>query len=170
MNKEIERKYLVFNLPDLSNIENKTYKQGYIFDFHHDQARLRKTDNSKELTQLTIKRGEGEKRSEFEVSLTEAQFEKLWPATAGKRVRKTRYFCPISRHEVEVDVYGGYLDGLVTAEVEFDTRLDAKDFQPPEWFGPNVTEEPEFKNKQLALNGIPRAFEDYKRLYDNTLT
>lgn len=170
MNSEIERKYLVFNLPDLSNLESKTYKQGYTFSFHHDQVRLRKSINSKELTQLTIKRGDGEKRREFEIPLTEFQFEKLWPATEGKRVQKTRYFYPLDSHEAEVDVYDGCLDALRTVEVEFDTCLDAKDFHPPGWFGPDVTEEPEFKNKQLALNGIPKAFEDYKKLYDNTLT
>ncbi len=170
MNNEIERKYLVFNLPDLSNLEKKTYKQGYIFDFHHDQVRLRKTINSKELTQFTIKKGEGEKRSEFEISLTEIQFKKLWPATEEKRVKKTRYFYPLWSYQAEVDVYCDHLDGLVTAEVEFNTQLEAEDFDPPEWFGPNVIEEPEFKNKQLALNGIPKAFEDYKKLYDKPLS
>jgi CYTH domain-containing protein len=56
---------------------------------------------------------------------------------------------------IEVDVYSGALTGLVVAEVEFgdDDRADA--FDPPSWFGPEVTDDPRFKNQSLAREDMP---------------
>lgn len=170
MVEEIERKFLVFDLPDLENVDSRDFVQGYFFDSHHDQVRLRKRTNSEDLTNFTIKRDEGETRDEFEIPLTENQFKELWSATEGRRVWKTRYFIPLNSYTAELDIYKKRLEPLKTVEVEFGTKQESQDFSPPEWFGPEVTEEGTFKNKQLALNGLPKAFEDYEKLYGNTLT
>jgi hypothetical protein len=34
---------------------------------------------------------------------------------------------------------------------------EAKAFAAPSWFGPEVTEEPAFQNRAIALEGVPRA-------------
>ena len=99
---------------------------------------------------LTFKRGIGSVREEREVELTAEQFAALWPATEGKRLVKTRYQIPFGDRVVEIDVYHDRHEGLVVAEVEFDTEEAAKDFQPPAWLGDDVTGDPRYSNQLLA--------------------
>ena len=62
----------------------------------------------------------------------------------------------MSGREVELDVYGGDLDGLTVAEVEFDDERQAQEFEPPAWFGDEVTGKEEYLNESLATRGRPR--------------
>ena len=122
--------------------------QGYLVSLDDGlQVRLRKSD---ERHSLTYKRGTGNVREEREVELTTEQFDALWPATEGKRLVKTRYEIPFGDHIVEIDVYRDRHEGLVVAEVEFDTEQAAKDFQPADWLGDDITGDPRYSNQLLA--------------------
>ena len=149
MPREIERKFLVRQLPgDLTSHHSTEISQGYLVSMDDGlQVRLRK---SGDYYSLTFKRGTGNVREEREVELTEEQFETLWPATAGKRLVKTRYEIPLGERIVEIDVYHERHEGLVVAEVEFDEEETAKDFQPPDWLGDDVTGDPRYSNQLLA--------------------
>jgi CYTH domain-containing protein len=46
-------------------------------------------------------------------------------------IDKTRHVIEADGHMVEVDLYGGNLDGLVIAEVEFSSEREARIFTPP---------------------------------------
>jgi CYTH domain-containing protein len=94
-------------------------------------------------------------RTEYEIELTEAQFEVLWPATEGRRVEKTRYEVDHRELVIEGDIYHGQLAGLVTAEIEFADVQQSAVFAPPDWLGTEITEDARYKNKNLALNGLP---------------
>jgi CYTH domain-containing protein len=61
-----------------------------------------------------------------------------------------------------LDVYKSGLDGLLTAEVEFSSVRESASFEPPEWFGADVTDDDRFKNKNLAVNGIPKVSDGRK--------
>ena len=147
--REIERKFLVRKLPDdLTSYPSSDISQGYLVSLNDGlQVRLRK---SGERHSLTYKRGMGNVREEREVELTTEQFTTLWPATEGKRLVKTRYEIPFGDRVVEIDVYHGRHEGLVVAEVEFDAEKAAKDFQPPDWLGDDVTGDPRYSNQLLA--------------------
>ncbi|HXM32094.1 MAG TPA: CYTH domain-containing protein [Chthoniobacterales bacterium] len=149
MNREIERKFLVRKLPEeLAGFPHAEISQGYLVSLDDGlQVRLRKLD---ERYSLTYKRGTGNVREEREVELTPTQFDALWPATEGKRLVKTRYNIPLGDRIVEIDVYGGRHSGLVVAEVEFDDEESAKNFQPPDWLGDDVTGDPRYSNQLLA--------------------
>ena len=56
---------------------------------------------------------------------------------------------------LELDIYHGRLEGLLTAEVEFASVSAASAFVPPDWLGPDVTDDPRYKNKKLATDGLP---------------
>ena len=56
-------------------------------------------------------------------------------------------------HQVELDVYRGLLEGLVVAEVEFESAEENRRFSPPTWFGDEVTNDKHYKNSSLALHG-----------------
>jgi adenylate cyclase len=148
-NREIERKFLVRQLPaNLTNCRSNEISQGYLVSLDDGlQVRLRK---SGENYSLTFKRGTGNVREEREVELTATQFDALWPATEGKRLAKTRYEIPFGDRVVEIDVYHDRHEGLVVAEVEFDEEAAAKNFEPPDWLGDDVTGDPRYSNQLLA--------------------
>ena len=146
--QEIERKFLLKTIPDLSDLSHYKIEQGYLVATPDGrQVRLRRTDSS---CSLTFKTADGAVRDEREIELSPEQFDVLWPATAGKRLMKTRYIVPWNNHTIEIDVYGGSNKGIVVAEVEFKNETDCRDFQPPEWFGEEVTNDPRYSNPVLA--------------------
>ena len=105
---------------------------------------------------LTVKSGGGRARVEEEIEIDSDRFERLWPLTEGRRVEKTRYEIPAGGGLViELDVYAGALHGLVTAEVEFPSEEVAEAFTAPDWLGPDVTDDPRYKNQRLARDGAP---------------
>ena len=148
-NREIERKFLVRTLPvGLTSFPSNEISQGYLVSLDDGlQVRLRK---SGEHYWLTFKRGTGNVREERQVELTAMQFDALWPVTEGKRLAKTRYEIPVGDRVVEIDVYHGRHEGLVVAEVEFDEEAAARNFQPPDWLGDDVTGDPRYSNQLLA--------------------
>jgi CYTH domain-containing protein len=77
--------------------------------------------------------------------------------TEGRRAFKVRYKVRCGKRTVEVDVYRGPLEGLVTAEVEFPDEESAREFRPPDWLGREVTGDERYKNESLARYGAPEA-------------
>ena len=67
-----------------------------------------------------------------------------------KSISKIRYVLAVNNAKVEVDVYEGALNGLITAEVEFLSMERAQEFIIPDWFSEEVTYDKRFKNKNLA--------------------
>ena len=56
---------------------------------------------------------------------------------------------------IELDVYDGALTGLLTAEVEFASLEASVAFRPPPWLNREITEDKRYKNKNLAVKGMP---------------
>ena len=153
---EIERKFLVGEMPRAESAA-ATIEQGYLALDERGEVRLRRIDG--ELL-LTAKSGHGEVREEVEVSIHPRAFEALWPLTAGRRVRKVRHYVPLGEGlRVEIDVYGGELDGLHTAEIEFASREEADAFVPPPWLGAELTGDERYANQTLATKGLPAEVE-----------
>lgn len=152
---EVERKFLVGELPgDLASYPSDKIAQGYIsLDPAGAQVRLRRRGYH---TLLTIKSGRGLARAEEEFVIDGPRFERLWPTTEGRRVEKTRYRIPLDGGlTLELDVFAGALEGLVMAEVEFDSVDAALAFTPPDWLHPEVTDDRRYGNSWLALHGRP---------------
>jgi len=117
------------------------------------EVRVRRRDAN---AWLTVKSGGGRARVEEEIEIDGERFERLWPLTEGRRIEKTRYEIPVGDDlVVELDVYAGDLDGLVIAEVEFESEEAAEGFAAPDWLGPDVTEDLRYKNQRLARDGAP---------------
>ena len=118
--------------------------------------RVRERDGE---TTLTVKQGAGRVRAEEEIELDRQSFERLWPLTEGQRVEKCRHRVDHDDLTIEVDVYGGELEGLVIAEVEFANEDAADGFEPPTWLGRELTDDSRFSTQRLALEGKPRDVE-----------
>jgi len=149
--KEIERKWLIDNPPDLSGAARIQIRQGYIaVSDQGPEVRLRRKG---EKFFQSVKTGEGLQRDEIEIELSEKQFRKLWPATRGRRLDKVRHTLKRHGRKIEVDIYRQRLSGLKVAEVEFKTPRQAQSFSPPDWFGKEVTGDKAYKNANLASRG-----------------
>lgn len=152
---EIERKFLVTRPPaGLESHPARELQQGYLaLDPEGAVVRLRR-DGVKTL--MTIKAGGGLKRAEEEFLIDGPRFERLWALTDGRRIEKTRYDVPGGHgFTIEVDIYHGDLDGLVTAEVEGSSVEAVMAYEPPSWCRLEVTGDARYGNARLAIDGVP---------------
>ena len=143
---EIERKLLVRRLPEHLNAYPKRHiEQAYLSA--DPVVRIRRLDDSYILTC----KGEGLLvREEREMPLSAAAYRRLLPKAEGTVIEKDRYRIPCGPYTIELDVFGGALAPLVLAEVEFPTEGEAAAFQPPDWFGTEVTYDPAYTNARLS--------------------
>jgi CYTH domain-containing protein len=152
---EIERKFLVAEPPShLERWPATAIEQGYLaLDEDGTEVRVRRRDGR---TWLTVKSGAGRVRVEEEIEIEPERFERLWTLTEGRRIEKTRYEVPAGDGlTIELDVYAGDLDGLLTAEIEFPSEQASAAFEPPGWLGAEVTGDERYANQSLALRGPP---------------
>jgi CYTH domain-containing protein len=151
---EIERKFRVPDPPRwLSECRSEAIDQGYVAIAEGgEEVRVRRVEGSSGV--LTVKRGQGEERLEVEIELSDDQFRALWPLTEGRRLEKRRHLVE-GEPTIEVDVYGGELEGLVIAESEFPSVEASHRFDPPDWLGEELTGDAGYANQQLALRGLP---------------
>lgn len=145
---EIEKKFLVTNIPSLSDYEKTEILQGYLVSQKDNELRIRKMGES--YFKTSKKAHPSGYREEIEEYISIGEFEKLWAQTGGKRIEKIRYKIPYQQFTVELDIFSGLNKGLELAEIEFDSEESARDFSPPSWFGQDVTDDPKYKNVNLA--------------------
>ena len=145
---EIERQFLVNDLPPLP-ADAETIRQGYIAT--EPEIRIRQI--GAEHFTLTVKRGAGLVREEWETEISRREFENLSkriePGT--KLIEKRRYRLPLADgHIAELHVHDGHLTGFSYVETEFSSAEEAAAFTPPAWFGREVTEDARFSYGTLA--------------------
>ena len=145
---EIERQFLIDKLPPLpANYD--TICQGYVALLPEIRIRQIGDDNFT----LTVKRGAGLVRDEWEKAISRQEFEslaeRLMPGT--RMIKKRRYRLPLENGLIaELHIHNGHLAGFSYVEVEFDTVEDATAFEPPSWFGREVTDDARFSYGALA--------------------
>ena len=74
--------------------------------------------------------------------------------TEGQRIEKARYELFHREQRCELDIFQGRLAGLMTVEVEFTSEIRGQHFNPPDWFGEEITYDACYKNKNLARHGL----------------
>ena len=151
---EIERKFLIKDIPELNVLSTQRIQQGYLTAPNDSlEVRLRRIDNQ---YFITVKTGEGLVRGEREISINKPQFDKLWPLVNGKQLEKKRISIFLENGlMVEIDFFEGNLAPLIMCEIEFSNEDEANNFDPPKWFGKEVTTDNRYKNKSLVINGCP---------------
>ncbi len=154
MSQEIERKFLLKELPDLTGKPFLHIEQGYLCLGDKEEVRLRSISlkNCDPSYVLTVKKGSGLIRGEGEISISKQQFDTLWPMTVGRRLVKKRYDYWTINEDIEIDIYEDSLQGLLVAEVEFENEEEARAYQPPSWIGEDVTNDDHYKNRSLAVH------------------
>ena len=144
---EIERKYLINKLPDnLDKYEFRLIEQGYLNT--EPVIRIRRDNDRYE---LTYKSKGLMTREEYNMPLTCEAYNHLLTKVDGIVIRKKRYMIPLSGElTIELDVFEGELSPLILAEVEFPDEESAVSFEPPFWFGKDVTFSGKYHNSFLS--------------------
>lgn len=149
---EIERKFTVKQLPEnLENYEKKELEQAYLCT--NPVVRIRRSNEEYYLTykskeDLKLKKDATARCcEEVELPLKKEAYEHLREKADGQIITKTRYIIPMGNNrKIELDVFHGYLDGLVFAEIEFESEEEAKSCEVPEWFLEDVTFDRRYSN------------------------
>ena len=149
---EIERKFTINELPDLSKYLFRVMEQGYLNT--DPVVRVRKEDDSYYLTY----KGKGLlAREEHNLPLNRESFEHLLPKADGIIISKTRYCIPFEKYIIELDIFEDTLAPLIMAEVEFESEEEAHAFLPPTWFLEDVTNDKRYHNSNMSKGITPLA-------------
>lgn len=174
MATEIERKFLVRNIPEALKhaISCKYVYQAYISTDEercvrvtHTKAEMQKAIVPSEHYYLCIKgKLDGISRPEFEYEISKEDAYGLFKL-AQCSVRKHRYYIPFQGHMYELDIFDSEHSGLCIAEIELKSEDEV--FQKPSWLGAEVTDDPSYYNLNIALleKKSKRPYEDIKENY-----
>lgn len=144
---EIERKFLVRQLPEnLAQYPKQRIEQAYLCTA--PVVRVRRSNDD---YYLTYKGAGLLVREEYDLPLTADAYCHLLGKADGSRIAKDRFRIPWESHVIELDVFDEPFAPLVLAEVEFAAEEEASAFQPPDWFGAEVTYDPAYCNSNLSL-------------------
>ena len=153
---EIERKFILADAPKgFYYCRTENILQGYFIKNEHE-VRVRNVNNQDYF--LTEKFGDGVMREEYEKAIGREEYVSLMKKVDGRIVQKSRTYVPLENGLMaEVDIYFEKNKGLSTVEVEFESIEQANSFVSPKWFGREITNEAEYKNKNLSLKEVAAA-------------
>ena len=148
MNIEIERKFLVNNIPKKRN-KSIHIKQYYLGINKKIVQRLRVFDNNKAI--LSFKENcSGLTRHEFEYKIPLQDANKIIEISNPIFIEKNRHIIEYDFLKWEVDEFLGNNQGLIIAEVEIEK--ENQKIALPDWVGIEVSNEKKYYNYNLALN------------------
>ena len=137
--QEIERRFRLDQLPKKKYSDEQEIVQGYYTD-QKTNIRIRKCKTAKWTTYTqTIKHGKWLIREEIETKITAQTWKKLRPEAEKTSLTKTRYILNYQKNEIEINVFHDTLEGLILAEIEFESKEEADAFKVPERFGVELT-------------------------------
>lgn len=159
---EIERKFLIKTVPaNLDDYPFRHIEQAYL---NVDPVvRVRKEDDH---YYMTYKGSGMMAREESNLVLNKEAYYHLRDKADGNIISKKRYLIPLDHPGfregcptppedyslvIELDVFDPPFAPMMLAEVEFGSTEAANAFQPPEWFGEDVTYHKEYHNSYLAM-------------------
>lgn len=155
MSLEIERKYLLAAVPSdlissgqLKVLSKVAIDQTYLALTDAEEIRVRRIgkDGESSFTH-TFKRGYGLSREEVEYGISAQIYNQLLEGSKRKPLKKNRTTVAYGELNFEIDEYLQY--DLITVDVEFASEEEALRFVPPPWFGREIGNEVEYRNKQL---------------------
>ena len=154
---EIEKKFLVKNIShlDLSNYNKIEMVQDYLYIDKLTIVRKRKCiKNNKTTYTYTIKTDKKNLSvNEIEKEITEEEYNNLPTNPSYNSLSKTRYIIPyIDDLKIELDIFHGIYDGIIFAEIEFNSEEQANSIPVPEWFDKELSHT--ITNSDMALRKI----------------
>ena len=136
MSKEIERKYLIKQVPNLKNIKPIRYERYYINDNIDNQIRVQKKAD-KFILEIKTKVSDIEYKKEKQ-EITEQEFLKLIKDCKRLIIRDS--YLINEKPNITIKIYHGIYKGLIRVEVEFNNEYEYSNFEIPKWFGKDITD------------------------------
>ena len=149
---EIERKWLIDknDVPyNLNDYEHYDIEQAYLS--FKPTIRIRKISN-KNAYILTIKsasKDKGLSRQEYEINISEDEYNELLLKKEGLILKKTRYRVK-DDYLLEIDFFHEEYEGLAYMEIEFNSVEEANAYIAPKWVKKELTYNRKFSNASLA--------------------
>ena len=152
---EIEKKYLVKYLPpDLDKYESVEIEQAYLCQNPTLRIRRKGTKYIFTYKKRIDKSNKLNVAEEIESELDFDSYMHLFKKADGIPIHKTRYVIPYDGYNIELDVFHGKREGFYLAEVEFLSVEDSYDFNPPDWFGDDVSGDIRYTNSYMAMHDL----------------
>lgn len=142
---EIERKFLVRTLPDLSDTAPIRYERHYLNVEDGVEERIQKI-NDRYTYEMKTKVDEYT-RSSDKRDLSKEEFENLKIGSSKAILRDSYEIGP----NLSIKIYHGDNEGLIRAEVEFSSLDEARSYQPESWMGNEITNTPLGKDSDLLF-------------------
>lgn len=160
MYHEIERKFLVADMPSLMGIRKIPQEKYFIqrSELFEEEMKRKGLFFSYE-SKFTISKKEKIREKVF---VSKAEFENL-KVQGTQVIKRDSYTLTKKSPIVSIKKYNGEYAGLVLAEVLFDTVEEMEAFTPFDWMGVEVTDTPIGKDSRL----IDLSRDEFKRILAN---
>jgi adenylate cyclase len=148
---EIERKFLIRVLPDLSGCRSFEEEVYYLAGGKGVESRLLKRGDdwfALERKDTVSRRS----RTRERIPITREGFDFLRKFAPIGPIERTLYYVS-ENPEITVRVYSGKLSGFARAEVSFRSEAAARSFSPPDWLGKEITGSALGKDRELMKLG-----------------
>lgn len=158
MGKEIERKFWLPAFPsaelerkELAFVSRQYIYQTYLAYSGDQEIRVRQLVDPDGVSSYThtFKSGHGIAREEIEYGISADVYRQLLEHTKLIPLEKVRTTVQDREYSYEIDEYKQF--ELTVVEVEFPDLAAAERFQAPAWFGRELGQEDEFRNKTLWM-------------------
>lgn len=162
MPKEIERRFLLTQVPSDFVFHASYYtQQAYVrideTSGIEERVRYRLTPDGNATFLHCRKQGSGLTRLETETPLSVLEFGQGLVNRIGSQIIKRVFYELHDLRWIEFHIFQSHRP-LMMIEVEFKSEAEATSFQPPDWFGREVTTDSRYNSASIALNGIPSDF------------
>jgi adenylate cyclase len=158
MSLEIEKKYLLYPImiePFLKIFKLPCKKIDIIQNYIERDGQVGRVRKFNDRYFLTIKKGEGLIREEYEKEINKNIYENIILSSNNiKTIYKKRCIVELDGFLYEIDEFRGFLRGLVFLEVEFESEDESKHFNLNKTFQSilikEVTDDKNFSNENIA--------------------
>lgn len=137
MNMEIERKFILKSLPEIDLGTKLEYKRYFIYSNNGIEMRIQQKGNSFELERKEKIDNLVSKKDK--IMITKEEFNTLKKISESS-IERDSYIVKVDEYEVSIKVYTGVYEGLIRAEIEFDSKEEAQNYIAPAWFGIEITD------------------------------
>jgi len=145
MGSEIERKFLVIDWKPRD--EGTYFKQGYLSSVKERVVRVRIAGTKAKLTVKGVTKGVSRAEYEYEIPVGDAQ--EMLELCEQPLIEKRRHLETVAGKTFEIDVFLGANAGLIIAELELASEVEA--FEKPPWLGDEVSGDERYYNNNLIL-------------------
>jgi len=159
MINEIERKFFINEMPDLTGIQPLRYERYFLKSKNGEEERISRINDRYFYEKKSVVSDLERTREKKEISAEEFNILKQ---QVERPIIRDRFDISGSP-KISIQVYHGKHEGLIRAEVEFNSEEEAASFQPLPWMGAEMTGLPIARDAQL-VNLSEEDFEGFLRM------